>query len=164
MFSCMWSTYVGIVLCVTWISIIMALIFSPRSAPFHKHLSLYSVQVLKDFFVCGQQLYSWSWLFFFHLHSFSSLSYDRSKASSKASSPHSAIQSFCFILQLFFVCLSPWWIAAGNHIGCSAFFFLNIYLEEHSNSGNCGVWCESLTQRVWLTCGNTHVQGGNLLQ
>ena len=29
-----------------------------------------------------------------HCHSFSSLSYDRSKASSKASSPHSAIQSF----------------------------------------------------------------------
>jgi hypothetical protein len=29
-----------------------------------------------------------------HIHSFSSLSYDRSKASSKASSPHSAIQSF----------------------------------------------------------------------
>ena len=28
------------------------------------------------------------------VHSFSSLSYDRSKASSKASSPHSAIQSF----------------------------------------------------------------------
>ena len=27
-------------------------------------------------------------------HSFSSLSYDRSKAPSKASSPHSAIQSF----------------------------------------------------------------------
>jgi len=30
------------------------------------------------------------------IHSFSSLSYDRSKASSKASSPHSAIQSFFF--------------------------------------------------------------------
>ena len=29
-------------------------------------------------------------------HSFNSLSYDRSKASSKASSPHSAIQSFLF--------------------------------------------------------------------
>jgi hypothetical protein len=28
------------------------------------------------------------------IHSYSSLSYDRSKASSKASSPHSAIQSF----------------------------------------------------------------------
>ena len=28
------------------------------------------------------------------IHSFGSLSYDRSKASSKASSPHSAIQSF----------------------------------------------------------------------
>ena len=28
---------------------------------------------------------------FLHIHSFSSLSYDRSKASSKASSPHSAI-------------------------------------------------------------------------
>ena len=28
------------------------------------------------------------------IHSFSSLSYDTSKASSKASSPHSAIQSF----------------------------------------------------------------------
>ena len=31
-----------------------------------------------------------------YIHSFSSLSYDRSKASSKASSPHSAIQSFLF--------------------------------------------------------------------
>jgi hypothetical protein len=31
---------------------------------------------------------------FFFTYSFSSLSYDRSKASSKASSPHSAIQSF----------------------------------------------------------------------
>ena len=30
------------------------------------------------------------------IHSFISLSYDRSKASSKASSPHSAIQSFLF--------------------------------------------------------------------
>ena len=30
------------------------------------------------------------------IHSFTSLSYDRSKASSKASSPHSAIQSFLF--------------------------------------------------------------------
>ena len=29
-----------------------------------------------------------------HIHSFSSLSYDRSKAFSKASSPHSAIYSF----------------------------------------------------------------------
>ena len=29
-----------------------------------------------------------------YIHSFSSLSYDKSKASSKASSPHSAIQSF----------------------------------------------------------------------
>jgi len=32
----------------------------------------------------------------FPIHSFSSLSYDRSKASSKTSSPHSAIQSFLF--------------------------------------------------------------------
>jgi len=30
----------------------------------------------------------------FYIHLFSSMSYDRSKASSKASSPHSAIQSF----------------------------------------------------------------------
>jgi len=29
--------------------------------------------------------------------------------------------------------------------------------REHSNSGNRDIWCESLTQRVWLTCGNTHV-------
>ena len=36
--------------------------------------------------------YSINWLVF--IRSFSSLSYDRSKASSKASSPHSAIQSF----------------------------------------------------------------------
>ena len=34
------------------------------------------------------------------LHSFSSLSYDRSKASSKASSPHSAIQSFLFQMRV----------------------------------------------------------------
>jgi len=33
-------------------------------------------------------------------HSFSSLSYDRSKASSKASSPHSAIQSFLFQMRV----------------------------------------------------------------
>ena len=33
-------------------------------------------------------------LFTKHIHSFSSLSYDRSKASSKAGFPHSAIQSF----------------------------------------------------------------------
>jgi hypothetical protein len=32
--------------------------------------------------------------------SFSSLSYDRSKASSKASSPHSAIQSFLFQMRV----------------------------------------------------------------
>ena len=31
---------------------------------------------------------------------FSSLSYDRSKASSKASSPHSAIQSFLFQMSI----------------------------------------------------------------
>ena len=36
--------------------------------------------------------YVWSIALF--IHSFSSLPYDRSKASSKASSPHSAIQSF----------------------------------------------------------------------
>jgi len=35
------------------------------------------------------------------IHSFSSLSYDRSKASSKASSPHSAIQSFLFHMRVF---------------------------------------------------------------
>ena len=33
-------------------------------------------------------------------HSFSSLSYDRSEASSKASSPHSAIQSFLFQMRV----------------------------------------------------------------
>ena len=35
-----------------------------------------------------------------YIHSFSSLSYDRSKASSKASSPHSAIQSFIFQMRV----------------------------------------------------------------
>ena len=34
------------------------------------------------------------------IHSFSSLSYDRSKASSKASSPHSAIQSLLFQMRV----------------------------------------------------------------
>jgi hypothetical protein len=34
------------------------------------------------------------------IHSFSSLSYDRSKASSKVSSPHSAIQSFLFQMRV----------------------------------------------------------------
>ena len=34
------------------------------------------------------------------IHSFSSLSYDRSKASSKMSSPHSAIQSFLFQMRV----------------------------------------------------------------
>ena len=34
------------------------------------------------------------------IHSFSILSYDRSKASSKASSPHSAIQSFLFQMRV----------------------------------------------------------------
>jgi hypothetical protein len=34
------------------------------------------------------------------IHSFSSLSYDRSKASSKAKSPHSAIQSFLFQMRV----------------------------------------------------------------
>jgi hypothetical protein len=34
------------------------------------------------------------------IHSFISLSYDRSKASSKASSPHSAIQSFLFQMRV----------------------------------------------------------------
>jgi len=34
------------------------------------------------------------------IHSFSSLSYDRSKASSKTSSPHSAIQSFLFQMRV----------------------------------------------------------------
>jgi len=35
-----------------------------------------------------------------YIHSFSSLSYDRSKASSKASSPHRAIQSFLFQMRV----------------------------------------------------------------
>ena len=35
-----------------------------------------------------------------NIHSFSSLSYDRSKASSKASSPHSATQSFLFQMRV----------------------------------------------------------------
>jgi hypothetical protein len=34
------------------------------------------------------------------IYSFSSLSYDRSKAPSKASSPHSAIQSFLFQMRV----------------------------------------------------------------
>ena len=42
--------------------------------------------------------YSINWLVF--IHSFSSLSYDRSKASSKASSPYSAIQSFLFQMRV----------------------------------------------------------------
>ena len=37
---------------------------------------------------------------FCEIHSFSSLSYDRSKASSKASSPHSASQSFLFQMRV----------------------------------------------------------------
>ena len=44
------------------------------------------------------------------IHSFSSLSYDRSKASSKASSPHSAIQSFLLQMRVsapFFNPLNP---------------------------------------------------------
>ena len=40
-------------------------------------------------------------LTFIFIHSFSSLSYDRSKASSKASSPHSAIQSFVLQMRVF---------------------------------------------------------------
>ena len=40
-------------------------------------------------------------LYYLHfIHSFSSLSYDRSKASSKTSSPHSAIQSFLFQMRV----------------------------------------------------------------
>ena len=39
-------------------------------------------------------------LWWYDIHSFSSLSYDRSKASSKASSPHSAIQSFLFQMRV----------------------------------------------------------------
>ena len=35
-----------------------------------------------------------------YIHSFSSLSYDRSKTSSKANSPHSAIQSFLFQMRV----------------------------------------------------------------
>jgi hypothetical protein len=35
-----------------------------------------------------------------HFISFSSLSYERSKASSKASSPHSAIQSILFLMRV----------------------------------------------------------------
>jgi len=36
-----------------------------------------------------------------YIHLFSSLSYYKSKASSKASSPHSAIQSFLFQMRLY---------------------------------------------------------------
>ena len=41
------------------------------------------------------------------IHSFSSLSYDRSKASSKASSPHSAIQSFLLQMKVLLVVVGP---------------------------------------------------------
>jgi hypothetical protein len=41
------------------------------------------------------------------IHSFSSLSYDRSKASSKASSPHSAIQSFLLQMRVSSPFLNP---------------------------------------------------------
>jgi len=44
-------------------------------------------------------LYSFGWLVC--IHSFISLSYDRSKASSKASSPYIAIQSFLFQMRVF---------------------------------------------------------------
>ena len=42
-----------------------------------------------------------------YIHSFSSLSYDRSKASSKASSPHSAIQSFLLKMRVSSPFLNP---------------------------------------------------------
>jgi hypothetical protein len=41
------------------------------------------------------------------IHSVSSLCYDRSKASSKASSPHSTIQSFLFQMRVSFPFLNP---------------------------------------------------------
>ena len=41
-----------------------------------------------------------TWVGFHSIRSFISLSYDRSKASSKASSPHSAIQSFLFQMKV----------------------------------------------------------------
>ena len=44
-------------------------------------------------------IYIYSFIHSF-IHSFSSLPYDRSKASSKASSPHSAIQSFLFQMRV----------------------------------------------------------------
>jgi hypothetical protein len=50
-----------------------------------------------------------------YIYSFISLSYDRSKASSKASSPHSAIQSFLFQMRV----TSPF-LKADSHIACRA--------------------------------------------
>jgi len=62
-------------------------------------------------------------------HSFSSLSYDRSKASSKASSPQSAIQSFLFQMRVsspFFKVIQ--YLSTSSSVS-SCHFYLPLYLS-----------------------------------
>ena len=75
--------------------------------------------------------------------SFSSLSYDRSKASSKASSPHSAIQSFLFqICYIIFQLLRPGALPSNMryNLKCSHTVHSNILIqynrrEQHTARG-----------------------------
>jgi len=59
-----------------------------------------------------------------HVHSFSSLSYDRSETSSKASSPHSAIQSFLLQMRVHYVHVTAY----------SVKIFLTFKMKECSTS------------------------------
>ena len=67
-------------------------------------ISLYLIiaQLLVYMYMCVcVYIYIYIYIYIYSfIHSFSSLSYDRSKASSKASSPHSAIQSFLFQMRV----------------------------------------------------------------
>jgi hypothetical protein len=75
-------TAVVVLLTLLFIFLLLIIILACRSKP----LAGESMRRTTSF------IYGSSYLIY--IHSFSSLSYDRSKASSKASSPHTAIQSF----------------------------------------------------------------------
>jgi len=85
------------------------------SSPFRQHLKRYITCFCKTNFpstdleltrrnlvlIIFYIFFNYNWAIY-SIYSFSSLSYDRSKASSKASSTHSAIQSFLFQMRLSF--------------------------------------------------------------
>jgi hypothetical protein len=85
------------------------------------------------------------------VHSFSSLSYDRSKTSSKASSPYSAIQSFLLQMRLSFAFLKfIQWLSTSSS---SSSFYFYPPLFSFSNPFYKAVSTQNVTNPVRLPFG-----------